>query len=56
VVIISSNTTSYTAVILFPTLDIFVGDPVEKTPEEQISLEEAILELVGGNDIEFDDN
>jgi hypothetical protein len=26
--------------------DIFVGDPVEKSPEEQVSLEEAILEIV----------
>jgi hypothetical protein len=36
--------------------DIFVGDPVEKTPEEQVLLEEAILELVGSDDVDFDDN
>ena len=36
--------------------DIFVRDPGEKTPEEQVLLEEAISELVGGDDVEFDDN
>jgi hypothetical protein len=36
--------------------DIFVGDPIEKSPEEQVSLEEAILELVGSDDVEFDNN
>ena len=34
--------------------DIFVRDPGEKTPEEQVLLEEAISELVGGDDVEFD--
>jgi hypothetical protein len=35
--------------------DIFVGDPGEKTLEEQVLLEEAILEIVGDDD-ELDDD
>lgn len=35
--------------------DIFMGDLVEKSPEEQVSLEEEILELVGSVEVEFDD-
>ena len=37
--------------------DIFVGDLREKTFEEQVLLEEAILEIVGDDDgIELDDD
>jgi hypothetical protein len=32
-----------------------MGDLVEKSPEEQVSLEEEILELVGSVEVEFDD-
>jgi hypothetical protein len=36
--------------------DIFVGDPGEKTLEEQVLLEETILEIVGDDDdIELDE-
>jgi hypothetical protein len=35
--------------------DIFVGDPAEKSIEDQILLEEAILDIVGSEDTEFDE-
>jgi hypothetical protein len=36
--------------------DIFVGDLIEKSPEEQVLLEKAILEIIRtDNDVELDD-
>ena len=35
--------------------DIFIGDPVEKSSEDQVLLEEAILDIIGDDDTELDE-
>ena len=35
--------------------DIFIRDPVEKSSEDQVLLEEAILDIIGDNDTELDE-
>lgn len=35
--------------------DIFVGDPIEKSIEDQVLLEEAILDIIGSDDTELDE-